>query len=317
MQKNNVIFTGSGEFAVKPLEFLLKKEINILAIITQPDKIGGRGKKLIPTPVKKFALDKNIKILQPNSINSPEIIDFIKKNRIKINVVVDYGQILKDEVINVPELYTINLHPSLLPKYRGTSPIQSVLLNDEKITGVSVIEVTSKIDAGDIFSQEKITISDEDDYFSLFEKLSSLGAELLYNTIIEILENKEKKIPQDDKLATYCKKIKKEDGLINWEETSREIFNKIRAFVKWPTCYSFHKGNLIKFYKAKILNKKYNSPPGTAIRLDKKNFGIVCGDKNLLKIEKLQLQGKKILNTSDFLNGYQIISGDIFTNAPR
>ena len=313
---NKILYFGSGDFAVNPLKILLENNFEIEAVITQPDRIGGRGKKKLPTPVKEFALSKNLKVFQPENVNSPEIEDYIKRNEIKLNVVVAYGQILKNNIIYSPEYNSINLHPSLLPKYRGPSPIQNALINGEKETGVCIIEINEKLDAGDILDCKKVNVTEEDDYFTLSEKLSNLGGELLTSTIIKIFSGNIKKTPQNESEAVYCKKIVKSDGLINWQEPSEKIFNKIRALVKWPVCYSYHNGNLIKFYKAKILNEISELSPGSAVRLDKKNFGIVCGDKKILKIEKLQLQGKKILNVGDFLNGYKINTGDKFTDTP-
>ncbi len=311
----NILFIGSGEFAVIPFKRIIEENFNIIALITQPDKPGGRGKKMLPTPVKKEALKYDVKILQPENINSKEIEDFILENKIDLNIVISYGQLIKKNIFNLPKYNSINVHPSLLPKYRGATPIQSAILDGEKETGVSIIEIDERMDSGDILAQKVVKINEEDDYFSLSEKLSNLGGELLIETINMMKKKVIKKIPQNDLEATYCRKISKIDGLINWNESSERIFNKIRAFVKWPVCYSFCKGKLIKFYKSKVINKKYNEHlPGTAIRLDKKNFGVVCGDLKLLKIEKLQMQGKKVLNTAEFLNGFSINTGDIFSN---
>ena len=315
---NNILFIGSGEFGVPFLEFLLEKQdIKIIAVITQPDKPAGRGKKFQPTPIKKIALTHNLKILQPENINSSEVYNFIIENNVKLNVVISYGQILKKEIIFAPEFSSINVHPSLLPKNRGASPIQNALLNGEKETGISIIEMNEKMDSGDILAQLKVDISIDDDFYSLSDKLQKSGKELLYNTIEKIFSSEVEKIKQRDSEATYCKKISKEDGLIDWNNTSLNIYNQIRAFIHWPVSFTFHKNRLIKIYKATLTDLKFEYNPGTIYRIDKKNFGVICGDKRLLKIEKLQIQGKKILNSSDFLNGYPLETGDIFTGEPR
>ncbi len=314
----NILFIGSGEFAVPFLDYLNRKDnINIVAVVTQVDKPGGRGKKLLPTPVKEAAIRLNLDVLQPENINSSEIIDFIKKNEIKINVVISYGQIIKKEIFLCPIYNSINVHPSLLPKYRGASPIQNVLLNGEKETGVSIIEIDEKMDAGDILAQKKIEISIDDDFYSLSKKLEEEGKKLLYDTILKIEKNEITKISQNDEEATYCKKIFKKDGLINWKESSFKIYNKIRAFVKWPVAFTYYEKNLIKIYKAKLTDLEYDYQPGTIYRIDKKNFGVICGDKKLLKIEKLQIQGKKIVSAGDFLNGYPLKTGDKFISESR
>ena len=313
-EKNKIIFTGSGKFAVPFLKHLIENNFNVFAVITQVDKTGGRGKKLLPTPVKKEALNYNLKILQPEDINSQEIIDFIKLNGIKLNVVISYGQILKKDLIETPEFNSINVHPSLLPRYRGASPIQNAILNGEDKTGISIIEINEKMDAGDILAQEIVEISFEDDFYSLNEKLIEKGKDLLTSTIIDIFNSRIEKVAQKHSLATYCQKITKLDGLINWNDSSMKIYNQIRALIDWPVCYTFHNGKMIKIYKAEIIGEKGEYPPGTIIRFDKKNFGVVCGDKKILKIDKLQLQGKKVLPSSDFLNGYSLKTGDIFTS---
>ena len=315
---NRIIFIGSGKFAVPFLEFLVKKkDIEILAVITQPDKHGGRGKKLLPTPVKEFALKCNLKLLQPMDINSQEIIDFIKSNDIKLNVVISYSQILKKELIYAPEYNSINVHPSLLPKYRGASPIQNVLLNGEGKTGISIIEINEEMDAGDILAQKEVKIDIEDDFYSLSERLIDTGRELLYETIQKIFNNAIKKIHQNDIEATYCRKISKKEGLIKWNENSLKIYNQIRALVHWPVAYTYFKGKMVKIYKSKLTDKLNTLPAGSIYKFNKKNFGVVCGDKKILKIEKLQPQGKKIISASDFINGYKIETGDMFQGEPR
>ncbi len=304
----NILFIGTSEFAVIPLKQLVENRFNIKAVITQPDKIGGRGKKIIQSPVKTAALENNLNIFQPDSINCNEVKSLIKNENIDLGIVISYGQIIKPEIFNLPKYKIINIHPSLLPKYRGPSPIQSCLLNGDKKTGVSIIEISEKTDAGDILSQQGTDISMEDDYFSLHEKLSNIGAEILIN-VIKNIDTLKRKI-QDENSATYCRLISKEDAFILWKKPAVEIHNQIRALVKWPVAYTNFQGKILKIYKSKIIYDKYHEKPGTIIRLSKKSFGVVCGDGQLIEILKLQLQGKKILDTSTFLNGINLKTGE-------
>ena len=307
----NILFIGTSEFAVKPLELLCKQNYNIAAVLTRRDKTGGRGKKLIKSPVKEFAEKNRLNIIQPENINSSEVSDFIKNKDIHLGIVISYGGIIKKDIFSAPKYGTINVHPSLLPKYRGPSPIQSSLLHGDEKTGVSVIEITDKMDAGPILLQEEEIISINDNYFSLHDKLSEKGGELLLKYLIN-MEKTEKKY-QNDNEATYCNLIKKEHGLINWEKDSFEIHNQIRAFVKWPVAFTLFKGKILKIYTSKYSEDSEfpEFSPGSILKLSKKKFGVVCGDGKLLEILKLQLQGKKMLDAHEFLNGMNIETGEM------
>lgn len=305
----NIIFIGTSEFAVLPLKKLIDRGFNVEAVVTQPDKRGGRGKKLIFSPVKTASQYLGIDILQPENINSKSIENFILEKKIDLGVVVSYAQIISKEIFTIPKYKIINIHPSLLPLYRGPSPIQSCLLNGDIKTGVSIIEISEKMDAGDILCQKEVKIEENDDYYSLHNKLSHLGADLLIN-VIEQIDNITK-IKQNEDLATYCKLITKEDGLINWNDNSLKIYNQIRALVAWPVSYTYFNGKILKIYRSKILNRRFNLPAGTLVRISKKSFGVVCGDKRLIEILEVQLAGKKVLKASEFLNGVNIKTGDI------
>jgi methionyl-tRNA formyltransferase len=304
-----ILFIATSEFAVLPLKKLIENGFNIEAVITQPDKSGGRGKRIIQSPVKLIALEHNLNILQPENINSYKIKEFIKTSKIDIGVVISYGQIISSEIFNLPKYKIVNVHPSLLPKYRGPSPIQSCLLNGDKETGVSIIEISEKMDSGDILKQASIKILEDDDYFTLHCKLSDLGARLLVDVINNIKNLKKQK--QHEAQATYCKLISKQNGAIDWTQTCTQIHNQIRALTKWPVAYTHLKGKILKIYKSKILYKDSELPPGSVERLSKKSFAVVCGNKQLLEILKLQLQGKKILNTADFINGINLKTGEL------
>jgi methionyl-tRNA formyltransferase len=309
----NIIYIGTSEFAVKPLKLLLEQGFNVCAVVTRKDKAGGRGKKIIKSPVKEFAEKRSLNILQPDNINCNEIKNFIQKNNINLGIVVSYGGIIKEFIYSLPEYGMINIHPSLLPKYRGPSPIQSALLNGDKETGVSVIRITDKMDAGPVLLRERIDISTDDNFFTLHDMLAETGACLLIKCVKQIKAKKISEHPQNEHEAVYCNIIDKESGLIRWNEPAEKIHNKIRAFVKWPVAFTYLNGKVLKIYASKY-NANYkvsDKISGTVVKLSKKSFGVVCGDGVLLEILKLQLQGKKVLQVNDFLNGIKLTTGDL------
>ncbi len=308
-----ILFIGTSEFAVQPLSILLKNSFHVDTVITQPDKKGGRGKKFVTSPVKQLAEKYNIKILQPENINSIETINYIRMKNYDIGILVSYGQIIKKEVFQLPKYNIINLHPSLLPKYRGPSPIQSALLNGEKTTGNTIMKISDKMDAGDIIAQEIYYIKASDDYSALHDRLSEKGGNLLINVLENFKKNNIVYLKQNEEEATYCRLITKKYASINWEQSSNEILNKIKALCKWPVAYTYLNSNILKIYKADIYKNGYNTEiyqSGTIIKFSKKSFGVVCGDKKILQILQLQLQGKKILDASSFLNGIRLNTGD-------
>ncbi len=309
----NILYIGTSDFAIEPLNAIVNNGYNIVGIITQKDKTGGRGKKLIKSPVKCFAEKKKIGILQPENINSESVKEFIKVNNVNLGIVVSYGQMIKQEIFSLPDLGMINIHPSLLPKYRGASPIQTCLLNGDIKTGVSVIRITDKMDAGCILLQKEVAVDINDNYFTLQNLLAQTGKELIIK-FLKILEsgNRVGETIQNEEEATYCKLIRKEDALINWNEPAVNIHNKIRAFAKWPVAFTYLKGKILKIYQSNYMNDAVtDKQPGTLIKLSKNKLLLVCGDNKMLEILKLQLQGKKILSAVDFLNGIKIETGDL------
>lgn len=297
-----VIFIGSSEIAIPSLEKILdSSNHNIVGIISQPDKPAGRKQKLSSTALKSFALSKGLSVFTPESISSTSTHDFLKNLVFDIFIIVGYGQFIPDEVISLAKFKAINLHPSLLPQYRGASPIQYSLLNGDKKTGISIIKVTDKMDAGDIILQKEVNIDHQDNFLTLHDKLATIGS----NVLIDALNNIENKSvigkAQDDSKATFTKKILKKDGLINWTDSAENIYNKIRAYNPWPGCYSFlPTGERITIWKASITSDEGN--PGLIVS-DK--FIIATGTKSLSVLE-LQISGKKKMDIDSFLNGNKI-----------
>ncbi len=305
----NILFIGTSEFAVSPLDVLLKKGFNIVSVITQPDKFGGRGLKKILSPVKIFALESNLPIFQPHDINSKDVENLIKSREIDLGIVVSYAQIINENIFSLPKFHMINLHPSLLPKYRGPSPIQSALLNDDKKTGVTVIEINKRMDAGPIISQKEVDISPFDDYVTLHSRLSFIGGELLAESVAKFPDNI-RKIDQNESDATYCRLFDKSDGKIDWEDTAHNIANKVKALSGWPIAYTYFRGKLLKIYKAEVTQEFSNIQFGSMIKLSKESFGIVAGDGVVLKILELQIEGKSKVDSKAFMNGNKFDTGD-------
>lgn len=304
MKKNDFIFIGNGLFAAEVLNNLVHLKLIPFLIITQNKKT----KKEINSPVFNVALKNKLPLIQITKINQK--INFLKTQKVKVFVIADYGEKISTSLLKIPQLGCLNLHPSLLPLYRGPSPIQSSILNGELKTGVTLIKMDEKIDHGPIIAQEKINLSSQDNYLSLLYKLSELGANLLAKNLILYLENKIKPKPQNHKRATYSSLIKKEDGRINWQKEAVIIERQIRAFYPWPGSYTFWNNKLLKITKGKIYSNNFYLEPGRVFRTENQEIAVATTKKSLI-INKLQLEGKKELPASEFIKGYPQIIGSI------
>ncbi|MDE6181969.1 MAG: methionyl-tRNA formyltransferase, partial [Eubacteriales bacterium] len=242
----NIVFMGTPEFAVPTLEKLIKHH-NVIAVISQPDKPKGRGKKLVPTPVKEFALNNGItNILQPTSIKDENFISELEKLNADIFIVVAYGQILSEKVLNIPKYKCINVHGSLLPKYRGAAPIQWSIINGEEKTGVTIMYMEKGLDSGDMILKKEIEITKDETYKSLHDKMSVVGADALIEALNLIENGKSNPEKQDDSLSTYAPMISKETGHINWDNSSKNIINLIRGLNPIPMAYTIYNGEIFK-----------------------------------------------------------------------
>ncbi len=292
-----IVFCGTSSFAVPSLE-LLAKEFEISLVITQPDKPSGRGQKLTPPPVKQKALALNLKIAQPEKISFLK--DELKSLKPDIMIVVAYGQIIPKSMLEIPTFKSLNLHGSLLPKYRGAAPIQRALMQGEKQTGNSIILMSSKMDEGDILSMESIPIEEDDNYETLSNKLSISGAELLRNTIINWTTGKINPTPQNHQEATYAMPILKEELRICFKTSAFSIYNKIRGV--YPNAYGISKNHNIKILKTKISDKDLHLKPGELF-YDGKSLFVGTGDLPLEILEIMSLKGKRI-SGKEFAIGY-------------
>ncbi|HIE58892.1 MAG TPA: methionyl-tRNA formyltransferase [Persephonella sp.] len=308
-----VVFWGTPDFAVRNLEELINSKHEVIAVITQPDKPKGRGKKLTPPPVKVLAQEYNIPVYQPEKLkNNEEIRKILKKLSPDISVVVAYGKIIPEDIIEIPKYKTINVHASLLPEFRGAAPIHRSIIEGKDKTGVCIMEITKELDAGDIYECREVPILDEDDIVSLHDKLAEEGAKLLIEVLDKIETGKAKKTLQDHSKATYAKPIKKEEGKIDWSKSAREIFNQIRALKIWPKAFSSFRDTQIKILDAKIVDEFSKGNIGEIIKLEKGKGFIVQTGKGKLLITQVQFPNGKPISADEAIRGYHIKEGERF-----
>lgn len=305
----NIVFFGTSKFAVPNLKKLIASNHKVLAVVTQPDRKKGRHLKLSISPIKETALKNNIRLWQPELLDD-NFINELKKLKADLFIVIAYGRILKKEVLEVPLIYSINLHASLLPKYRGAAPINWAIINGEAKTGVTIIKMNEKMDEGDIISSKEADILPEDNSFTLDEKLSEIGAKLLSETLGVIEKRKEKFIKQDSKKASYAKKLNKEDGLIDWKKSAFEIHNKVRGTLPWPGAHTIFNGKILKILETELLKEKIGKP-GEAVKAEGEL--IIGAGNGSLKILELQLEAGKKMDASSFMRGHDVSKGVFFT----
>ncbi len=308
-----IVFWGTPDFAVESLKELINSEHDVIAVITQPDKPRGRGKKLLPTPVKEFALKNNIPVLQPEKVKgNRELYEKLRDLAPDISVVVAYGKILPKEIIEIPKYKTINVHASLLPEYRGSAPIHRALLDGKDKTGVCIMEIVEELDAGDIYECKEVEIKEEDDIVSLHDKLAKEGAKLLVKVLKDIEEGKAKKTKQDDTKSSYAKPITKEEGKINWEKSAREIFNQIRALKIWPKAFTKFRDKEIKILSSEIVDENSVGNIGEIVKIEKGKGFVVQTGKGRLLIKEVQFPNSKAISGDDAVRGYHIKVGERF-----
>jgi methionyl-tRNA formyltransferase len=304
-----IVFFGSSDFAVPSLERLVASKHDVVCVVTQPDRKKGRGFLFSSTVIKATANKFGLQVSQPERIDS-NFIDFLKKQRAEIFVVISYGKILPKRLLSIPKKIAINVHASLLPKYRGAAPINWAIVKGEKKTGISIIKMNEFIDEGQIISREEIPIDEIDTAQTLKEKLSHLAAKLLVKSIDDIEQNNISFIAQDHQNVSYAPKLKKIDGEINWSRSAREIRNQIRGMIPWPGSFTHWQGKLLKIWKSSVVSSTEKvSKPGEII--DVTNEGIlVATGKDILKIEMLQLESGKTMSVAQFICGHSIKKGD-------
>ncbi|MCR5848927.1 MAG: methionyl-tRNA formyltransferase [Lachnospiraceae bacterium] len=311
-----IIFMGTPDFAVSALRKLHEAGHEIVLVVTQPDKPKGRSKLYLATPVKEEALRLGIEVFQPDRIKKSENIEVLKKYEADVFVVAAFGQILSKEILDMPKYGCINIHASLLPKYRGAAPIQWAILNGEKKSGVTIMQMDEGLDTGDMLLSKEVDIEDTDTADLLHDKLSETGADLIVEAL-DILEKGElKAIPQPEGPLFYASMIKKEDGALDFTKRANEIALKVRAFQSWPGTFASLNGNYIKFCMAEPVFEESGKEPGTVCRVEKDCFYVQTGEGEL-KVTRIQPQGKKAMSVKDYFLGNKIELGDIFTKTER
>ena len=308
-----IVFFGSPAPALPSLQKIREAGHSIELVITQPDKPTGRGKKLLPCPVKKMALDLNIPVYQPSRIKKDATaLERFKDIQPDLNVVVAYGQIIPSSIIYLPKFNSLNVHFSLLPKYRGASPVQWTLLNGEEKTGITLFELNEKMDEGDILAQEEIDILPSENAAELEARLAQIGTELLVKTIDDL--EKIKPQEQDHSQATYAPKLSKENGRIDWTKDPLHIERQLRALTPWPSTFAFLGEKRIKIHKGKRMDNPAppSSSPGEIVRIRKEGIEVCCGVQSVFLIEKVQPENRNSMDAYAFSLGERIKPGDKF-----
>lgn len=296
-----VIFAGNPDFAAHHLAALLKSQHQVVGVLTGPDKPAGRGKKLTPSPVKVIAEEHNIPIFQPKTLRGEENQQWIMDQHADIMIVVAYGLILPQTVLDIPPLGCLNVHGSLLPRWRGAAPIQRSIWAGDKETGVTIMQMDAGLDTGDMLLKSTCPIISEETSASLYDKLANIGPDALLNTLNLITSRKVQPETQDNNLVTYAEKLSKDEAKIDWNLSAVQIERCIRAFNPWPISHFFVDDQLIKIWQASVIEEKTSQNPGTIIHADKKGIQISTGN-GILNITQLQLSGKKVMSAADLLN---------------
>lgn len=301
-----IVFMGTPDFAAASLKKLIDKKYDIAAVFTQPDKPRDRGMKLSYSPVKELALENNIPVYQPTKLRDGTATELIKSLDPDILVVVAYGRILPDDMLEVPKYGAINVHASLLPKYRGAAPIQWAVLNGDKITGVTTMYLASEMDTGDIIYTSETEIGEFETSGELFDRLMIMGAELLARTLRDIEAGTAPRTPQDHSKASYVKMLDKSLSPIEWAKTPREVIKQIYGLQSWPVATAELDGKVFKIYSAEYTQNKTDKAPGSVVSAGKKGIEIACLDGETVLITELQAAGKKRMKASDYLLGHPI-----------
>jgi len=304
-----VIFMGTPQFACPTLQRLIDRGDEIPAVVTQPDRPKGRGQKSVPPPVKELAERHGLPVLQPIKVRAPEFIESVREMNPDVVVVVAFGQILPKALLEIPRYGCINVHASLLPRYRGAAPLNWCIINGEIETGVTTMLMDVGLDTGDMLLKKATPINPDEDTSSLHDRLSLIGADLLQETLDLLVQGKLVPEKQDDALSCYAPMLKKEDGLIDWTRDARTIRNLVRGMTPWPGAFTYLDGKLVKVYRARIGEGK--GTPGTVLAAGRDGIEVACGGGSLL-LDELQLEGKKRLPVRDFLAGCRITPGTAF-----
>jgi len=307
----NIIFAGTPEFAATSLAALVKSHHRVCAVYTQPDRPAGRGRKLTPSPVKQLALKHNIAINQPDSLKHDEAQQILAGYQADIMVVVAYGLLLPPAILETPKWGCINVHASLLPRWRGAAPIQRAILAGDKESGVTIMQMDKGLDTGDMLLKKMTPIEESDTTQSLHDRLAIMGAEALLETLQLITQNNLSPQKQDNAFANYAAKLQKSEAVIDWEQSARLIHRQVSAFNPWPVAQTTLKNETLRIWKSQVSSQGCDRAPGEVVAESKQGIDVATGD-GVLRITQLQIPGGKPLSASDFLNAHSLI-GNVLT----
>lgn len=304
-----VVFMGTPDFSVPALENIAKR-YEVVAVVTQQDRPKGRGHKMQYTPVKEKAIELEIPVYQPTRVKDPEFVDILKTLKPDVIVVIAFGQILSKEILELPKYGCINVHASLLPKYRGAAPIQWAVINGDKKSGVTTMYMAEGLDTGDIIDTSEIVLDEKETGGSLFDKLADLGGQLILNTLDKLETGTATRTRQDDARSTYAGKITKELGKIDFTKSAVEIERLIRGLNPWPSAFTYMDDKMLKIWNADVLEETVEEEPGTITEVNKKFIKVATGEGYLL-LKEIQLEGKKRMDVTSFLNGYNFTANKL------
>jgi len=303
-----IVYMGTPDFAVPPLAALVQNGYEVTAVVTQPDKPKGRGKTLLPTPVKEEAMKHDIPVYQPLKVREPEFVETLKKLEPDMIIVAAFGQIIPKAILEMPHFGCVNVHASLLPKYRGAAPIQWAVLNGDQVTGVTTMRMDEGLDTGDMIMKQEVIVDENETGGSLFDKLSEVGAKLCVKTMEAIENGTAVYTPQDDALATHTGKIQKEMGSIDWSKDAEVIERLVRGLNPWPSAYTRIDDKNLKIWRAKVISHEVKAAPGCILKVTKDELEVQTGN-GVLALLEVQLEGKKRMTTDAFLRGYHVTEG--------
>ena len=306
-----IVFMGTPDFAVGTLEALIQAGHELIGVVTQPDKPKGRGKSLMATPVKEVALKHQIPVYQPQKVRETEFTENLRRLAPDVIVVAAFGQIITKEILEIPRYGCINVHASLLPAYRGAAPIQWAVINGEKESGVTIMQMDEGLDTGDMIDKVVVPLAEDETGGSLFDKLSQAGAGLCVKVLKDLEEGKAVREKQPEESTTaYASMISKKMGEVNWNESAKSIEQLIRGPNPWPSAYTKLQGKTLKLWQAQVEEQEEEGRPGEILRVEKDAFYVKTG-KGLLKIKEVQLEGKKRMDTGAFLRGFHLNTGEL------
>jgi methionyl-tRNA formyltransferase len=306
-----IVFFGTPAFAIPTLKSLLQGPDELVAVVTQPDREKGRGRKVIPSPVKELALQHGTTLFQPGKVKEEAFQEKLKALQPELIVVVAYGQILPKSILIIPQYGAVNIHASLLPQYRGAAPIVWAILKGEKVTGVTTMFMDEGMDTGDILLQREIPIEDDDTGETLQQRLALAGAELFMETLEKMKAGKIHPIRQDHSRATYAPLLKKEDGRIDWRKKAKEINLQVRAFDPWPGAFTEWDGRLLRVYRGEVRKGRPAGKAGTVVWVGSDFIEVETGNDSFL-MKEVQLEGKRRMSVRDFLAGHPLTVGTVF-----